>query len=643
LAAAPFKRSLALFSVSLLLLSQAHAQPAELTSKGIATPGGPARHPQELRLQKATRSFDGDLRGMAPKPVRRVERPEREEPEIERRAVPGSVLGPTETQRPLAPERSAPAPAPDVSFDGLDNLTWGAGIPPDTNGDVGPNHYIQSINSSVGIYSKTGQQLAAFTLDTLMSQGKFGNLCDTDNFGDPVVLYDTFEDRWVISDFAFKLDASSNVNPQHVYQCFAVSKTGDPVSGGWNFYSFETLGGLGDYPKFGIWNDGIYWSANMFGYAASASFMSPRVWALNKAQMYAGAASVQVVTFDGPADDFALLPSNARLQTGTPPPGTPNYFVSTELYLNGVAVYKFHVDWDRVSLSTLSDADVPIATTSWPNAAVANAPSQGGNALDVLQIRAMMQSQYTNMGGAESLWTSHTVRRANTTGNAAPRWYQIDVTGATVNPNIPQATTWDPDNANTTNRFMPSLAVDRAGNMAMGYSTSSSTTKPAIKYAGRLASDPINTFSQTEQTLVQGVGTQTGNCGGAACVRWGDYSSMTIDPDGCTFWYTSEYYATDGLHPVTRIGSFRFPGCTPVGTGGVIQGTVTDAATGSPLAGVKVKLGSRAATTDASGHYQFSIPAGTYSSLTADSAGFTSGSTATIPVSDGANTTRDFA
>ena len=77
--------------------------------------------------------------------------------------------------------------------------------------------------------------------------------------------------------------------PQHVFECFAVSKTGDPVNGGWNFYSIETPGGLGDYPKFGVWPDGIYMSANMFGYSAGGSYFGYHVWALNKQQMYAGA------------------------------------------------------------------------------------------------------------------------------------------------------------------------------------------------------------------------------------------------------------------------------------------------------------------------------------------------------------------
>jgi hypothetical protein len=230
-------------------------------------------------------------------------------------------------------------------FDGLDFANWGAGHPADTNGDVGPTYYIQTINTSVGVYNKSdGTLVAAFTYNTLMSQGNFGNLCDNNNFGDPLVLYDTFEDRWIITDFAFELDGSGNViNPPGAFECFAVSKTGDPVGGGWNFYSTMVTGGLGDYPKLAVWPDGLYMSANVFGYSVGAPFQNSRVWALNKAQMYAEAPSVQVVSFDAPSADFTILPSNARLQTGTPPPGTPNYFLSTWEFTNAVTVYKFHV------------------------------------------------------------------------------------------------------------------------------------------------------------------------------------------------------------------------------------------------------------------------------------------------------------
>lgn len=220
--------------------------------------------PREERLQRAG-SFDGDLRSLRDNaPVKKRERPEREGPQ----PTPVQLTTPSEpipSGIDVPQALNAPAPGPSASFEGLDFATWGAGHPPDTNGDVGPTHYIQSVNTALGIYDKaSGARIAAFTFDTFMSQGNFGNLCDTENFGDPVVVYDSFEDRWVISDFAFMLDGSNNVvNPPGAFQCFAVSKTSDPVSGGWNFYSINTTGGLGDYPKLGIWPDGIYMSVNM--------------------------------------------------------------------------------------------------------------------------------------------------------------------------------------------------------------------------------------------------------------------------------------------------------------------------------------------------------------------------------------------
>ena len=308
---------------------------------------------------------------------------------------------------------AAPAPTPIKNFPGLDFATWGAGHPPDTVGDVGPNHYIQAINTSIGIYDKaTGTRTAAFTFDTFMSQGNFGNICDTENSGDPIVLYDSFEDRWVITDIAFQVDGSGNVSPQVALQCFAVSKTGDPVSGGWNYFSFNTTGGLGDYPKFGIWPDGIYMSANIFDYAASGSFQNSRVYAINKAQLYAGAPTVQTVQFEMPPTEFCVLPANARLQTGTPPAGSPNYMAVVWQYLNVISVYKFHVDWNSISTSTLTGPfDCLDVLTSWIQMAAAGTVSEPspGNANDTLYPRLMMQNQYTNIGGVESLWDSHTV------------------------------------------------------------------------------------------------------------------------------------------------------------------------------------------------------------------------------------------
>src|SRR6266851_2320410 len=229
------------------------------------------RKPIESKLQKASRSFTGDVRDLPyEKPVEQFML-EHEDPFIIRRSIgkPVDSGNQLSTSPPIVP--AAPAPTPLNVFDGLDRFNFGAGSPPDTNGDVGPNNYIQTVNTSIGIYNKvTGNRDAAFTFNTLMSQGNFGNLCDTNNFGDPVVLYDTFEDRWIITDFAFLTDISGNVlSPS--FQCFAASKTADPILGGWNFYSIQISDNLNDYPKFGIWPDGLYMSSNLFSFGAGSS------------------------------------------------------------------------------------------------------------------------------------------------------------------------------------------------------------------------------------------------------------------------------------------------------------------------------------------------------------------------------------
>src|SRR6266404_1852071 len=243
--------------------------------------------PTELQMLRGA-STNVDLRTLPKTPPEKFERPEREEPDVERTAIQNGIKPPSEAITPSVPALTAPAPAPIMNFDGLDFANWGAGHPPNTNGDVGPTYYIQTINTSIGIFRKSdGVRVAAFTFNTFMSQGNFGDVRDTGNFGDPVVLYDTFEDRWVITDFAFSLDSGNNVvNPPGSFEVIAVSKTGDPVSGGWNFYSINTIGGLGDYPKLGIWPDGLYMSVNMFGYPAGAAFQGPRVYAFNKQQKY---------------------------------------------------------------------------------------------------------------------------------------------------------------------------------------------------------------------------------------------------------------------------------------------------------------------------------------------------------------------
>src|SRR5215210_4427431 len=355
--------------------------PVVLAAGSSAAPGEPgspaaaaAGNAHTMLLVKSPRSFHGDVRHLPPAIFR--EKPERIE-----RELPEEPVQPAGEPAPLGSavaEAAAPAPGALSSFDGLHFTEYcngsqcGQGHPPDTNGDVGPKYYVQTINVAIGIYDKsTGQRVAAFTFDQLMSQGNFGNLCDTDNFGDPVVLYDTFEDRWIITDFAFILNADGSIpDPPGVYQCFAVSKTGDPVTGGWNFYSIQEGNLMGDYEKLGVWSDGIYMTANMFGLGANGTFQNVRAWAFDKAAMYAGTPTVKVVSFDLPRSIqgitlFSALPSNARKQAGTPPAGAPNYLSMVWGWTNRVRIWKFHVDWNNTAASTLTGPTDSTVATTW--------------------------------------------------------------------------------------------------------------------------------------------------------------------------------------------------------------------------------------------------------------------------------------
>lgn len=499
----------------------------------------------------------------------------------------GAAEPPAQPQAPIVS-----MPGPTQSFAGLSfsgsctGGQCGAGYPPDTNGDVGPNNYLQAVNTSIGIFSKTGTRQAAFTYNSLWATANTGTPCDYANQGDPVVLYDPLADRFIFMDFAWD-DLNLQTGPY--YFCFAVSKTADPVSGGYYLYAIraddDAHPWLPDYPKGAIWPDGIYFSANMFCMelsgcsGGSGTFQEVRAWAFNRQQMEAGQSLQSVVVDTSSTSYFSLLPSNLR--GALPPSGTPSFFVSEDQFSYSFDVFKFHVDWTTPNSSTFSGPiQVSQASYSVPNGAIVPQPGTHTK-LDSLNDRLMMQNQYRNVDGAESLWVAHTVQTSRSS-NTGIQWAQIDVSGGTIVTTPLQQQEYFPDTS--LYRWLPSLAVDSAGNMAVGYSVSSATTYPGIRYSGRLYNDPLNTLSQGEATLVDGSGSQIVDCGGSPCTRWGDYSAMTVDPsDDCTFWYTNEYYTTSGGDWNTRIGSFKFSACprpTPTATA---TGTATPTITSTPM------------------------------------------------------------
>ncbi len=522
-------------------------------------------------IEKITpQEFRGDVRSLPQVTSKAVLEVDLKEPSSTKQAP----AGPTAPGPQVA---AAPMPAPLQSFPGLSfsdtcsGVSCGSGWPPDINGDVGLNNYIEAVNTSYAIYSKTGTLQASFAEDALWSSGG-ANPCNGDSQGDPVVLYDTLADRWILSHFAFAVSGGVEVAP--FYQCIAVSKTGDPVSGGWWLYPIRTDTGVAgqpptntfnDYGKFGLWTDCLYFAAN--GYLMpGGAFSGTEFGSFSRSDMYAGAALTGTIGFiASTTNPFTMIPSNLRGTSAgaLPPSGTPNYFVSESQTLFTYEVRKFTPGPNCGAGGTLGAA-TNVSQTSYTFLGTNNvAQPNTAIGLDNLGDRLMQKVQYRKVGSAESLWVTHSVQVGST---VRPQWAQIDVTGGTISTTPVQQQIYSPDT--TLNRWMGSIAADSAGNAALGYSTSNGTSPnfPSIAYSGRLATDPLGTLPQTEMQLVAGSGSQTNNCGGAPCHRWGDYTAMTVDPvDDCTFWYTNQYYSSQANGTSgnwqTRIGSFKFPSC----------------------------------------------------------------------------------
>lgn len=444
--------------------------------------------------------------------------------------------------------------APVQSFDGLNNVN--GVLPPDTNGDVGPNHYMQWVNVSFAIYSKSGTLLYGPAAGNTLWSG-FGGPCEITNHGDPIVQYDHLADRWMMSQFSLP-----NYPNGPFYQCIAVSQTGNPT-GAWYRYAFKISDTkLNDYPHFGVWPDGYYLSVNQFAgntWAGAGAVVFER----NKMLLGQPAQAVYFDLFSVDPNLGGMLPSD--LDGPIPPAGTPNYFLQIDDNGYGypqdqIEIWQFSVNWANLSASTFT-RNTLLPTAAFDSDMCAGSrsciPQPGTSAkLDPISDRLMYRLQYRNFGGHESLVLNHTVD-VNNTNRAGIRWYELR------KPNSPgsswgifQQGTFSPD---TTHRWMGSIAMDGMGNIGLGYSASSGTTFPSIRYAGRLAGDPLGQMSQGEGTFVNGTGSQTHTSS-----RWGDYSSLSVDPvDNCTFWYTNEYVQTTGSSPwLTRIGSFQLPGCS---------------------------------------------------------------------------------
>lgn len=494
------------------------------------------------------------------------------------------------------------------SFDGLSST---GAVPPDTDGDVGPNHYFQVVNTSYAIYNKSGNKI----LGPLANSSIFQGLPNNSNDGDAVVLYDEAANRWLFSQFSLP-----NYPNGPFYENVAISQTGDPT-GAWYRYQFA-FNDMPDYPKLSVWVDGYYMTTNRFS-SGSVTYAGTGAVAMDRAKMLVGDPTASMITFNLSAGNaaYAVLPADCD---GTMPPmGTPCYFAYTKSsYIN---IYEFHADWANPGNSTYSSVvNLPVNTF---NGTLSGIPQPGTSTkLDAIGGRLMFRLPFRTFSDHWSMAACGTV---NINGIASKRWYELRKVGS-GQWSIYQQATFNPDN---NYRWMGSIAMDSSGNIALGYSVSSSSLFPSIRYCGRMANDPLNTLTITEGTIVDGGGSQTGSWSGRS--RWGDYSSLNADPAAPnTFWYTQEYYQTTSEGSwKTRIGCFSF---------GNVFASYATAYPASVCAGDSSQL--KSVAYGGSGNYTFSwssIPAGFSSNLQNPKAAPSENTKFICQVSDGTSTRFD--
>ena len=484
-----------------------------------------------------------------------------------RRSLPGRKA-PSTDLRLQDWEGTGQMPGPILNFQGISASEVLAGngytpYPPDPNGDVGLNHYVQWVNVSFAIWDKTGKRVYGPAAGNTLWSG-FGGPCESTNEGDPVALFDRIANRWVMSQFAFP-NIDSGQGP--FYQCIAVSQTSDPTAG-WYRYEFKINDiNFNDYPKLGVWPDAYYMSINQFQYDPETNDFT--TWggagavAFERSQMLQGLpARLIYMDLNGVDPNLGnMLPSHLN-GPNLPPSGSPGYFVQFDDNSWGfpqdqLEIWRFSADWVNPASSSFTHV-ANLATEPFDSSMCRYSMScipqpMTMKKLDALSDRLMYRLQYRNFGNHETMVVNHTVD-VNRSDHAGIRWYELRDTGSGWT--IRQQGTYAPD---ANHRWMGSLAMDGSGNMALGYSVSGKKTYPSIRYTGRLADDPLNVLPQTETSLVEGKGMQSKSS------RWGDYSTLSVDPvDDCTFWYTQEYYDKEYRKGwKTRIGTFRFSSCTP--------------------------------------------------------------------------------
>ncbi len=410
--------------------------------------------------------------------------------------------------------------------------------PPDANGDVGPNHYFQVVNIRYAIYDKDGVMLVG----PLNNSSIFAGLPNNSNDGDAIVLYDENADRWLFSQFSLP-----NYPYGPFYENVAISQTSDPT-GTWYRYQFQ-FADMPDYPKLSVWGDGYYMTIRKFA-SGSGNWLGPAVVAMDRTEMLTGNPAAAMVMFSLPTSSEG--PLAADCDSEFPPDSTPCpvCYLNSNGTTSNIKLYEFHPDWVTPANSTFGLAyTIPITPFSFWS--YQNVITQKGTSktLDAFSRKVIMHRMPLRK------FSDHLSMLLNTTVQitgslAGIRWMELRHDGSDWS--LYQEGTYSPDN---NHRWMGSIALDSLGNIALGYSISSTSMYPSIRYTGRLNGDSLGVMTIAEKGIINGGGSQTINDG-----RWGDYSAMVADPvDIGKFWYTQEYYtSTSQASWKTRIASFSF-------------------------------------------------------------------------------------
>jgi hypothetical protein len=456
----------------------------------------------------------------------------------EPRPVPHAIAGPWQQEDAVVQKEIRPfvSATPGVDFEGIPAQGY---APSDSNMAVGPNHVVETVNVRFAVYNKSGAILAGPTnITTLFSA--LGGKCAT-GASDPIVNYDRLADRWVISDIGY-------TGSSPFLECVAVSKTNDPT-GAYFLYGYSFGGNLNDYPKLSVWpttsNAAYLATYNIFG---PAGFMGADICGFDRTKMLAGTASAAQLCKMTPNIEGGYLPSDMDGPTA-PTDGTPGLYISWQNNNPG-QLYLRKLTMNFATATATLSAPTSISVANFTVACGSCVPQTGTpQTLDTLSDRVMYRFAIRHFADHDRAVVSHVVANGS---QVAVRWYELYDPAGSVTVN--QQGTFAPD---ATYRWMSSIAEDKNGDIGMGYSASSSSIHPGIRFTGRVPSDALGTM-ETEASILVGTGSQNGGLS-----RWGDYTAMQVDPsDDCTFWYVDQYEKVSGsFNWNTNIGSFAFTGC----------------------------------------------------------------------------------